>query len=327
MRRRAFRAILPLGRASHDPTAHDGVAFVENSGLAAGDAVGGLVELELEAFCRVGDAGRDRRRAVAELRLGAVDREMEPAGRLDVPARERLVRPDDDDVCRGVRVEDVQRALRDDADAATLAGRELPDAAVRAELGPGLVHDRPGPGCEPMPGEKCAVVVAGEKARLLALCAARYLEAGALRLVARLLLALLAEREPDPRQMARIQRSKHVALILRRIRCSTKKRVPAMLDDARVVTGGKAIATGALCKFEQLVEAERAVAANARVRRLTACVAVDERRDDGAAELLAQVERHVRNAEPVTRLPRRDDRLGRAARAFRARPRRIEPEP
>ena len=121
-----------------------------------------------------------------------------------------------------------------------------------------------------MPGEKCAVVVAGEKARLLALCAARYLEAGALRLVARLLLALLAEREPDPRQMARIQRSKHVALILRRIRCPCQQCVPTMLDDARVVTGGKAIAAGALRELEQLVEAERAVAANARVRRLAA---------------------------------------------------------
>src|SRR5947209_12395883 len=173
MRRRAFRAILPLGRACHDPAAHDGVAFVENSGLAPGDAVSGLVELELEAVCGLVHAGRDRRRPVAELRPGALDREMEPAGRLDVPARERLVRPDDDDVCRGVRVEDVQRALRDDADAATLAGRELPDAAVRAELGPALVHDRPRPGCEPMPGAKCAVVVAGEEARLLTLCAAR----------------------------------------------------------------------------------------------------------------------------------------------------------
>src|SRR5438067_7680410 len=327
MRRRAFRAILPRGRACHDSTAHDGVAFVENSCLAPGDAVCGLVQLELEAVTGVGDAGRDRRRAVAKLRIGAVERQVEPTGRLDAAACEGLVRTDDDGVRRGVRVEHVQRALGDYADPAALAGRERPDAAMRAELVPALADDRPGPRRDLVPGEERAVVVPGEEARLLALCTARDVEARAMRLVARLLLALLAEWEPDPRQMARVQRSKHVALILRRIRCSTKKRVPAMLDDARVVTGGKAIATGALCKFEQLVEAERAVAANARVRRLTACVAVDERRDDGAAELLAQVERHVRDAEPVTRLPRRDDRLRRAARAFRARPRRIEPEP
>src|SRR5690242_9626156 len=204
MRRRAFRAILPPGRARHDSTAHDGVAFVENGCLAPGDAVCGLVQLEHEAVAGVGDAGRDRRRAVAKLRIGAVERQVKPTGRLDAAACEGLVRTDDDGVRRGVRLEHVQRALGDDADPAPLAGRELPDAAVSAELVPGLVDDRPRPGSDPVPGEERAVVVAGEEARLLALCTARDVEARAMCLVARLLLALVAEWEPDPRQMARV---------------------------------------------------------------------------------------------------------------------------
>ena len=78
---------------------------------------------------------------------------------------------------------------------------------------------------------------------------------------------------------------------------------------------------------EQLREAEAAVAARARVRRLAARVAADERSDDRAAELLAQVERHVRHAEPMAGLARRDHAVGRAAGALGIRPVGIEPQP
>ena len=67
---------------------------------------------------------------------------------------------------------------------------------------------------------------------------------------------------------------------------------------------------------EQLVEAEAAVAAPARIRRLAACVPLDERLDDGAPELLAEIERHVREPERVTGLAGRDHGLGRAAGAL-----------
>ena len=75
-------------------------------------------------------------------------------------------------------------------------------------------------------------------------------------------------------------------------------------------------AAGAAREGEQLGEAEAAVAADARVRRLAARVAAHEGRDDGTAELLAQVERHVRKPEPMARLARGDHRLGRAAGAL-----------
>ena len=72
-----------------------------------------------------------------------------------------------------------------------------------------------------------------------------------------------------------------------------------MLDDPRVVAGGEPRGAGPTGEREQLGEAEAAVAARARVRRLAARVAADERLDDRAAELLAQVERDVRQAERV----------------------------
>ncbi len=101
---------------------------------------------------------------------------------------------------------------------------------------------------------------------------------------------------------------------------------PAVLGDARVVAGREPVAAGARREREQLGEAEAAVAADARVRRLAARVAADERRDDGAAELLAQVERDVRQPEPVAGLARGDHGVGRAARALRVGPLGIEPE-
>jgi hypothetical protein len=66
---------------------------------------------------------------------------------------------------------------------------------------------------------------------------------------------------------------------------------------------------------------------DARVRRLAALVAADERLDYGAAKFLAQVERDVRDAERVTCSACGKDRIGRAAGTFCVGPVGIEPEP
>src|SRR5204863_7173121 len=83
------------------------------------------------------------------------------------------------------------------------------------------------------------------------------------------------------------------------------------LDDARIVAGRKPLGTGAPGKCEQLGEAEAAVAADARVGRPAGRIAAHERLDDGAAKLVAQVERDVRQAEPVEGPARGDDCLRR----------------
>ncbi len=67
-----------------------------------------------------------------------------------------------------------------------------------------------------------------------------------------------------------------------------------MLDDARVMARCKPVAAGAGREREQLVEAEAAVAADARVRRVALRIPAHERRDNGGSELFAQVERDVR---------------------------------
>ena len=154
----------------------DGVAVVENGRLAR--ARRRTPARRARAGSRAPSARRvagDRRRAVAELRLDALDVDVEPAARRDRRARERLARADDDGVRRGVGAEDVERLGAASAEAAPLAGREPPEAVVPAELAAVLVDDRAVARLEPVPPEERAVVVAGEEARLLALgaCARR----------------------------------------------------------------------------------------------------------------------------------------------------------
>jgi hypothetical protein len=72
-----------------------------------------------------------------------------------------------------------------------------------------------------------------------------------------------------------------------------------MIDDPRVVAGSESGRARLLREGEQAAEAEEPVAADARVRRLSALVAADERLDDRAQELLAGIERDVREAELV----------------------------
>ena len=83
-----------------------------------------------------------------------------------------------------------------------------------------------------------------------------------------------------------------------------------MFGDARVVARREARGPGAGGEGEQFGEAEAAVAADARVRRLAAGVAGDEGVHDGRAELAPEIERDMRQAEPVARLARGHDGLG-----------------
>jgi hypothetical protein len=92
------------------------------------------------------------------------------------------------------------------------------------------------------------------------------------------------------------------------------------------VTRGKRARARPAREREQLGEAKASVAAHAWIRRLAAGVPADEGLDHRTAEPLAQIERHVWDAQAVTGLARGDHGLGRAARALRVRPLRIGPE-
>ncbi len=100
-----------------------------------------------------------------------------------------------------------------------------------------------------------------------------------------------------------------------------------MLDDAGVVPGRKGVRARALREREQPGEAKAAVAMDARIWRLAAFVAANERLDHSTAKLFAQVERHVGDAERVTRRACGKNRIGRAASTLRVGPVGIEPKP
>src|SRR5919201_4115288 len=99
-----------------------------------------------------------------------------------------------------------------------------------------------------------------------------------------------------------------------------------MLDDPRVMPCRQHSRAGPARERKKFREAELSVAADAGVRRVAARIAADERRDDGAAELLPQVERHVRQPERVAGGARGANRLRRAARALGGGTPRVEPE-
>jgi hypothetical protein len=198
---------------------------------------------------------------------------------------------------------------------------------VRADHRAGLVDDPALAAVQSVPLEEVAVVTAAQEAGLLALGAVRHGQPGALRFGTRLLLRLLSEREPDPREVSRIESREHVRLVLLRIDGPRQQRASSVLDDSRVVARRQLRRTGTPREREQLRKAKAPVAARARVGRLPAGVGVDERLDDRGAERFARVQRHVWQAEPVARLARRDHRLRRAARPLGGRCLRIDPEP
>src|SRR5581483_827404 len=117
-----------VGSQDHACTDH-GVPVVEHGRLAGCDAVGGLVEPELEAVGGRGDGRRDRGRAVAELRVDAAGDGLAPEAAADVDARAREsgARAGDDGVRARVGAERVERLAGGDAEAAALARGEAPE--------------------------------------------------------------------------------------------------------------------------------------------------------------------------------------------------------
>ena len=109
---------------------------------------------------------------------------------------------------------------------------------------------------------------------------------------------------------AGIDGRQHVGLILGRVVAAGDQPQPVALDDPRVVPRPEHIGAGALGEVDERVEPKTSVAAHARVRGQALRVALDERPHDRGAELLTQVERDVRQTEPMTRLAGSDDGIG-----------------
>ena len=144
---------------------------------------------------------------------------------------------------------------------------------MRAEPSPFGVDDVAALPAETLALEERAVVVASEEACLLALGTPRGREPRSRGLVARLVLRLLAEWEADPLEKARIDGCEHVRLILLLVHGARDEREAVALDDPRVVARPELACSRTLGEGDERVEAKRAVAAHARVRRLPGLVA------------------------------------------------------
>jgi hypothetical protein len=170
-------------------------------------------------------------------------------------------------------------------------------AAVAAEHAAAAVDDLPRPLARAaVAREERRAARAGEEAEVLrvGLRGDGQLRLGGQR--AHLRLGQLAEREAHPRDRLGSQPAQHVGLVLGRVGRRAQEAVRAA---AGVVAGRELGGAEAAGEVEHGVEAHVAVAAHARVGRQPVRVLVEPRGHDARAELLAQVEREVRQAHPV----------------------------
>ena len=126
----------------------------------------------------------------------------------------------------------------------------------------------------------------------------------------------VAQREPQPLELVRLETGEHVGLVLARVGRGAEQRAGAVALDARVVPGGKAGGAQPRCEVQHALEAHEAVAAHARVGRPGLRVLFDEVVHHFLLERIAQVESHVRKSHPVRERAGAGDRLGRAAAAL-----------
>ena len=198
------------------------------------------------------------------------------------------------------------------APAAPLADGVVVVPAVAAEHAAGGVDEVAGPlGEIAVTSQERGLAGAGEEAQILRFGLRRHRQAGVGGQRADLRLGQLAEREPQARERGRGDRGQHVGLVLGRVGGSAQQPVGRR---ARVVAGGERRGAEAVGERDHRVEPDVAVAADARVRGHAGGVAGQERVHHPGAELLAQVEREVRQAHPVRDRAREADGVGRAAR-------------
>ena len=170
-----------------------------------------------------------------------------------------------------------------------------------------------------MAGQEAARVGAGEEAQILGVGLARDRQPGAPRR-ARLTSGLVSSpsgnriRASDAGDSAASMYVWSLAAIGRD--AQQRAGVIVAFRDACVVAGGQAVAAEAVGELQHRVEADVAVAPDARVRGLTGGERRDERLDHAGAELVAQIDREVRETHRVRERPRLRDRRGRTAAAL-----------
>jgi len=213
-----------------------------------------------------------------------------------------------------VLAQDVERLAPADPEAAPLADGVLGVAAVAAERRSRAIDDAPRPcALAAVAGEERRAPGPGEEAQVLGVGGTRHGEPGLLGQRAHVRLVQLAQREAQPGDRRRLQRREHVALVLERVGGGADQPVGR---DPRVVPGRQRLRAEAIGQCDHRVEAHEAVAAHARVRRLTGGVVAHPRLHHARAKLVAQVQGEVRQPHAVRERPGAAHRAGRAARGL-----------
>ena len=284
------------------------IAGQEYSRLARRRAVDRLGEPDLLAL----EAAGDGQGAVAQL-----DR-LRLAAQLQIPdadgaRRELLARPDGHRVALGVLRQDVARLARGDPEAAPLADREVVLAAMTAQDAPRGIDDIAGAVSDPpVAGEERGTRRAREEAEILGIGLAGHRQPGLARERADLRLGEVPEREAQAGERRRRRRGEHVGLVLRAVLGEPQ----AAVAQPGIVAGGKGGSAEAVGEGDHGVQPDAAVAAHAGVRREPGGVLGQPRLDDPGAELLAEVEREVREVHAVRERARCAHGGGRAAGAL-----------
>ena len=183
-------------------------------------------------------------------------------------------------------------------EAAPLADREVLHALVAADDCAVGVDHQAGLRVEALVDER-AVVAAGDEADVGAVGLVGHGEVVALGDGADLVLAQLADREAGHREGALAEGVEEVGLVLVGVEAAVQGGAAVDIRDARVVAGGEPVGAERFGLVEEAVELDVGVAVEAGVGRAAAAVLGDERLDDVLEKLALQIQRVVRDAEPV----------------------------
>src|SRR5262249_24697915 len=141
--------------------------------------------------------------------------------------------------------------------------------------------------------EERRVAADAHEADLLALDGVRRREAGRASHGPDVRLREPAERELEPLEQWALERSPHVALVVRRVQRAGDHWPPPLAGDARVVAGREAAGADERRGLGEHAEANGAVAGDAGVGSASRPVGAYERLDHPAPEALRDVEREV----------------------------------
>ncbi len=182
-------------------------------------------------------------------------------------AEQRIAAPDRHGAGGRGDVGDVPALADRDSETAPLADGERVDAVVLADDRAGLVDDGARRGADARAEERVAPA-AGDEADVHALALVGGAQAERAGAVPHLGLRQLADREQHARELVGSEHVQHVRLVLGRVDGARERGTVVGRDDPGVVAGRDELVVEPAGPFEHAAELHRAIALDARIRRL-----------------------------------------------------------